>query len=64
MTRPIYDRDSGAMYVWFAPEGTKAVNRTEVAPGIRLDYDAAGNVIGIEVLDRRQFAPEQQVQAA
>ena len=41
------------MFVWFAPEGTKSAGTTEVAPGIMLDYDAAGNVIGIEVPDVR-----------
>ena len=36
----------------------------EVAPGIMLDYDAAGNVIGIEVLDVRERVAEQRGKAA
>jgi uncharacterized protein YuzE len=53
MMRTSYDPDADAMFVWFAPEGTKSASTTEVALGILLDYDAAGNVIGIEVLDVR-----------
>ena len=40
------------------------MSTTEVAPGIMLDYDAAGNVIGIEVLDVRERVAEQRHQAA
>jgi uncharacterized protein YuzE len=45
MMRTRYDTAADAMFVWFAPEGTKSVSTTEVSPGIMLDYDAAGNVI-------------------
>jgi uncharacterized protein YuzE len=48
--RTSYDPEADAMFVWFAPEDTKSANTSEVAPGILLDYDAAGNVIGIEIL--------------
>ena len=34
-----------------APEGVKSVETQEVAPGIMLDLDSEGRVIGIEVLD-------------
>jgi uncharacterized protein YuzE len=64
MMRTSYDPDADAMFVWFAPEGTKSASTTEVAPGILLDYDAAGNVIGIEVLDVRQRMTEQRGKAA
>jgi uncharacterized protein YuzE len=56
--RTSYDPEADAMFVWFAREGTKSVATTEVAPGIMLDYDAAGNVIGIEVLDVRERVVE------
>ena len=39
------------MFVWFGPEGVKSVETQEVAPGIMLDLDTEGRVIGIEVLD-------------
>jgi uncharacterized protein YuzE len=39
------------MFVWFGPEGVKSVETQEVAPGIMLDIDSEGRVIGIEVLD-------------
>ena len=39
------------MFVWFGPEGVESVETQEVAPGIMLDFDSDGRVIGIEVLD-------------
>ena len=39
------------MFVWFGPEGVKSASTEEVSPGIMLDFDTEGRVIGIEVLD-------------
>jgi len=50
MMRTSYDPEADAMFVWFGPEGVKSVETEEVAPGIMLDFDANGDVIGIEVL--------------
>jgi uncharacterized protein YuzE len=33
------------------PEGVKSASTEEVSPGIMLDFDTKGRVIGIEVLD-------------
>jgi uncharacterized protein YuzE len=38
------------MFVWFGPEGIKSSGTEEVSPGIMLDFDAEGRVIGIEIL--------------
>jgi YD repeat-containing protein len=46
--------------LWFAPEGTESASTTEAAPGIMLEYDAAGNVIGIEVPDVRERVTKQR----
>ena len=51
MIRTSYDPEADAMFVWFGPEGVKSVETQEVAPGIMLDLDSEGRVIGIEVLD-------------
>ena len=51
MIRTSYDPEADAMFVWFGPEGVKSVDTQEVAPGIMLDFDSEGRVIGIEVLD-------------
>jgi len=50
MIRTSYDPDADAMFLWFGPEGSKSVGTEEVAPGIMLDFDTDGRVIGIEVL--------------
>jgi uncharacterized protein YuzE len=36
--------------VWFAAPGVTATTTEEVAPGVMLDFDSSGQVIGIEVL--------------
>lgn len=64
MTGPSYSPEADAMFVRFASEGAKSVNTAEVAPGIVLDFDAAGNVIGIEVLSVWERMAEQRVAAA
>ncbi len=50
MMRTSYDPDADAFYARFAPEGTAVARTTEVAPGVMLDLDASGQVVGIEVL--------------
>jgi uncharacterized protein YuzE len=51
MIRTSYDPETDAMFVWFGPEGVKSAGTEEVSPGIMLDFDSEGRVIGIEVLD-------------
>ncbi len=51
MIKTSYDPAADAMFIWLAPENAVSVETREVSPGIMLDYDAAGHVIGIEVLD-------------
>lgn len=50
MIRTNYDPEADAMFVWFGPEGVKSAETEEVAPGVMLDLDAGGEVIGVEVL--------------
>jgi len=42
------------MFIWVGPEGAKSAETCEVSPGVMLDYDANGALIGIEVLDVRE----------
>lgn len=54
MIKTSYDPAADAMFIWLAPEDAVSVETREISPGIMLDYDAAGRVIGIEVLDMRE----------
>ncbi|HEX4080679.1 MAG TPA: DUF2283 domain-containing protein [Rhizomicrobium sp.] len=54
MMKTSYDPEADAMFVWFGPEGGSSARTEEVAPGVMLDFDEDGRVIGIEVLDVRQ----------
>jgi uncharacterized protein YuzE len=61
MIRTSYDPEVDAMFVWFGPEGVKSAETEEVAPGIMLDFDDRGEVIGIEILyvSRRTAKPKE-----
>ena len=56
MIRTSYDPVADAMFIWLAPEGVQSVETREVSPGVMLDYDAGGRLIGIEVPDVRSRA--------
>ena len=47
--RTRYNRESDALYIRFAE--TEVSESEEVRPGIVLDFDSEGRVVGIEVLD-------------
>lgn len=53
--RASYDREADAIGVYFAPEGAEYEASSEVAPGIVLDFDKQGRVIGIELLQVRKL---------
>ncbi|MBY0337690.1 MAG: DUF2283 domain-containing protein [Acetobacteraceae bacterium] len=56
MIATTYDPEADALYVRIAPKGAPVAETREVQPGVMLDYDDAGRLVGIEVLDveRRQ----------
>ncbi len=50
-----YDAEADAISVRFAPQGASYAESEEVAPGVVLDYDAAGRVIAVELLYVREL---------
>ena len=46
-----YDPDTDAVYVRFGPKGTAVAETRELEPGILLDMDEIGHLVGIEVLN-------------
>jgi len=51
------DKESDALYLRL--DETAVVESEEVQPGVILDYDAAGNVVGVEILNlSKRVAPE------
>jgi uncharacterized protein YuzE len=50
MMRTSYDPKADAFYARFAPEDAEIAETREVAPGVALDLDANGNLVGVEVL--------------
>lgn len=58
-----YDPEADAAYIRFSA-GTVEESE-EVSPGIVLDYDKDGHIVGMEVLQaRKQLPPDMLVQAA
>lgn len=58
-----YDAQADAIGIYFAPDGAEYAESQEVAPGIVLDYDRDGRVIGVELSYVRQLladAPAKQ----
>ena len=47
--KTVYDDQDDALYVRFADDAV--VESEEVRQGIVLDFDAAGRIVGIEILD-------------
>jgi len=43
------------LYLWFGTPGEKAARTVTVVPGMHADFDTAGKLIGIEVLDASEF---------
>lgn len=51
------DKNSDVLYFWL--DEVEIVESEEVQPGVILDFDATGRVIGIEILSlSTRFAPE------
>jgi uncharacterized protein YuzE len=46
-----YDHDANALYVRFSEE--KVASTEELRPGIILDFDLRGRIIGIEMLNAK-----------
>ena len=46
-----YDSTRDLLYVWFGVPGTKSARTETISPGVHADFDAAGHLIGLEVLD-------------
>lgn len=66
MSKPsvTYDPEADAIAVRFAPEGVCYYESEEVAPGVVLDYDADGRVIGVELLYVRDLLASGRVETA
>jgi uncharacterized protein YuzE len=56
MIRTTYDPEADAMFIRFAADGVTSVRTEEIAPGVMVDFDQSGVLIGIEVLDVRERA--------
>ncbi len=53
MLTTTYDPEADAMSVRFGPRGAKSADTREVSPGVLLDFDDGGRLVGIEVLNVR-----------
>lgn len=56
MIRTNYDPEADVLHVAFGPEHARTDGAIEVAPGVYLELDDAGNAIAIEVTSARRRA--------
>lgn len=54
--RTEYDPEANAIYVRFSDDDIDHTD--EVRPGIIVDYDARGHIVGIEMLDAKKLLSE------
>jgi uncharacterized protein YuzE len=57
-----YDPDADAAYIRFS--AGKVEESEEVSPGIVLDYDGEGHIVGMEVLHARKHLPPDVLEQA
>lgn len=53
--RATFDPEADAIAIRFPNFGATYAESEEIAPGIVLDFDAAGRVIGVQLLDVQDF---------
>jgi uncharacterized protein YuzE len=57
-----YDPETDAAYLRFSNQVVR--ESEEVAPGVVIDYDAEGRMVGMEVLEARSHLPPDALVAA
>jgi len=57
-----YDRDTDAAYLRFSDEAV--IESEEVSPGLVLDFDAAGRLVALEILQAASRLPGDALIAA
>jgi uncharacterized protein YuzE len=50
-----YDSTHDLLYVWFRVPGEKAFRTEMISPGVHIDLNRQGQLIGIEVLDASEI---------
>jgi uncharacterized protein YuzE len=53
MIRTTYDPEADVLNVQFGPAEAVSDGHQEVAPGVYIEFDAAGNPIGVEITSVR-----------
>jgi uncharacterized protein YuzE len=59
-----YDPEADAIGISFRADNAEYRDSAEVAPGLTLDFDTAGRVIGVEILGVKRFLADGEIQSA
>ena len=62
MKKFTYDPEADAIGIYFTPDGATYAESEEIAPGVSLDYDTEGRVIGVEILGVRGIVSDHKAQ--
>lgn len=58
-----YDKESDALY-FTLDETVEVIDSEEIRPGVVLDYDQKGNVLGIEILNASKISSPEALNRA
>lgn len=53
-----YDHLRDLLYIYFGKPGTKVAKTLTVTPGVHIDIDEKGKLLGIEIIDASEFIGE------
>ena len=53
-----YDVTRDLLYIWLGIPGEKAARTETIVPGMHVDFDRQGRLIGIEILDASEVMRE------
>jgi uncharacterized protein YuzE len=45
-----YDSEADALYIYFCEPGRKVAETVTIKPGVHVDFDAEGKIMGLEIL--------------
>ncbi|MDE3090751.1 MAG: DUF2283 domain-containing protein [Chloroflexota bacterium] len=54
-----FDATRDLLYVWMGKPGTRAARTETLSPGVHVDFDAKGKLLGLEVLDASKVLGQQ-----
>jgi len=59
-----YDYQADALYIYFCESGKKVTETVTVKPGVHVDFDEDGRIMGLEVLSASKVIDKKVIELA